>query len=55
MKCFIISLAVIFYSGCSKLSMIKSKPSENKELPCEVEAKLKSLQFLEQQYRCSSH
>ncbi|CAA6825347.1 MAG: Unknown protein [uncultured Sulfurovum sp.] len=50
----IILVVVLFYSGCSKPFMMKSKRVENKVLSCEVEAKAKSLQFLEQQYRCTS-
>lgn len=54
MKNLIILLSIIFYSGCSKSFIIESKVVKSEELSCEMEAKPKSLQLLEQQYRCTS-
>ena len=46
---------VYIYTGCSHLeSATLSKSIDNKQLSCSKKAKPKSLQFLEQQYRCTS-
>lgn len=52
----LILVLLIFYTGCSGKSFsFKSKENNKKELlSCEQKAKPKSLQFLEQQYRCKS-
>jgi len=49
-------VTVGFYSGCSrvKLSLEGKIADEPKVFSCQEEAKPKSLQFLEQQYRCQS-
>jgi len=43
------------YTGCSQIkSSTLAKSIDNKQLSCSKKAKPKSLQFLEQQYRCTS-
>jgi len=54
MKKLLILIMIIFYTGCSHLNSLIPIKEENL-LSCEEKAKPKSLQFLEQQYRCSSH
>ncbi len=46
----IIFISIILYTGCTKQVTI----SNTSQLSCTQEAKPKSLQFLEQQYRCTS-
>jgi len=53
-------LVMLFISGCSSLHLGKStieitKSSKKKEFSCEEKAKPKSLQYLEQQYRCTGN
>jgi len=45
--------SIVIFGGCTSLTLEKEKPSKRK-LSCEEEAKPKSLQYLEQQYRCTS-
>jgi len=46
---------IYIYTGCTHpKSTILAKKIDNKQLSCSQEAKPKSLQFLEQQYRCTS-
>jgi len=49
-------LILLVFSGCTQLKFSNSNLTSIKEYPssCEEEAKPKSLQFLEQQYRCTS-
>lgn len=51
-----IGIIVGFYSGCNGLKIEPIQTSKNSQQPfsCEERAKPKSLQFLEQQYRCRS-
>lgn len=55
MRVFLI-LSVGFYSGCSGLKISPKGMIDNKKkvFSCQERAKPKSLQFLEQQYRCKS-
>jgi hypothetical protein len=55
MKNFLFSFIVVsLYAGCTKLeSLSVVKNSDSKELSCTQTAQPKSLQFLEQQYRCT--
>ena len=46
----IIFISIILCTGCTKQVTI----SNTSQLSCTQEAKPKSLQFLEQQYRCTS-
>jgi len=49
-------LIFLFYTGCTTLTFHQESEkefNEEKSLPCEKKAKAKSLQFLEQRYRCS--
>ena len=62
MKGVVIILFLLLYTGCSfkitsqGIEQIElTKESKPKNFPCEKKAKAKSLQFLEQQYRCNSH
>lgn len=50
-------LVVAFSSGCSQISSLNFDRAEQnpKEFSCEQKAKPKSLQLLEQQYRCNRH
>ena len=53
-------LVMVFISGCSSLHLGKStidisNSSENKEFSCEEKVKPKSLQYIEQQYRCTGN
>ena len=52
----LIGIIVGLYSGCSRLKIEPMKTAKNrpKVFSCQEEAKPKSLQFLEQQYRCRS-
>ncbi len=53
MKKVLMLIMIVFYTGCSKLNPLM--PIKEKSLlSCEEKAKPKSLQFLEQQYRCTS-
>jgi len=45
--------SIVVFGGCSSLILEKEKPRKRK-LSCEEDAKPKSLQYLEQQYRCTS-
>ncbi len=50
-------LFIILYmsTGCSQIKSVVLAPSmDNKQLSCTKRAKPKSLQLLEQQYRCTS-
>ena len=53
-KIIFISIIVYLYSGCSKQLAISTKSIENREFSCNQKAQPKSLQLLEQQYRCTS-
>ena len=54
-KVLIIFIMLYLYTGCSKLeSVVLAQSIENKQLSCSKIAKPKSLQLLEQQYRCTS-
>jgi len=44
---------IILFGGCSSLSLEKENHMKRK-VSCEEEAKPKSLEYLEQQYRCTS-
>jgi len=50
---------VILFEGCSSLILNKEVAQKERiserKLSCEEKAKPKSLQYLEQQYRCTSH
>lgn len=51
----LLSICLVF-SGCSTLKLMPENPREltsNEQLSCEKKAKAKSLQLLEQQYRCT--
>jgi len=59
MRIYIILFSYIaLFGGCSSLilkkEILKNKKDTKKILSCEEEAKPKSLQYLEQQYRCTS-
>ena len=54
MRIYIILFCYIaLFGGCSSLILKKDKLSK-RQLSCEEEAQPKSLQYLEQQYRCTS-
>ena len=54
-KVLFILTIVYLYTGCSKLQYINTdKNVQDEELSCSTKAKPKSLQFLEQQYRCTN-
>ncbi len=53
-KIIFISIIVYLYSGCSKQLTLSTNNVENREFSCNQEAQPKSLQLLEQQYRCTS-
>ena len=59
MKKILILVMVLFYSGCSKLNFLspvtKEPIAKKREFSCEEKAEPKSLQLLEQKYRCTSH
>ena len=55
MKFFLIIFIGVFYMGCSGLKLENIEERDSIEFSCEKKAKPKSLQFLEQQYRCTSH
>lgn len=70
MKRIAIILFILLYTGCTfkitSYGIEQIEPNEEligkstpkpkvKKFPCEKKAKAKSLQFLEQQYRCNSH
>ena len=48
----IMVLVFLLQSGCTGLQI--KKVNNEKKLSCEEEAEPKSLQYIEQQYRCSS-
>ena len=51
----ILIISIVLYSGCSRIESVALSASEdNKQFSCSQKAKPKSLQFLEQQYRCTS-
>lgn len=55
MKRILILLILFFYIGCTGLRVnSNNRFQEDRPLSCETKAKAKSLQFLEQQYRCTS-
>ena len=49
-------LILLVFSGCTRLRFLNSNvtASEGKLSSCEEKTEPKSLQFLEQQYRCTS-
>ena len=47
-------LSIILYTGCTKQVTILTNSNDISQLSCSQEAKPKSLQFLEQRYRCTS-
>ena len=53
------TLIVLLYTGCSfkitSSGVEQRGQKKEKEFSCEKKAKVKSLQFLEQQYRCTSY
>jgi len=51
--CIIFFCSIVIFGGCTSLTLEKEKPNKRK-LSCEENAKPKSLEFLEQQYRCTS-
>jgi len=51
----LILTAGLFQSGCSLLKTPKNIQKDTKIFSCEEEAKPKSLQYLEQQYRCTTN
>jgi hypothetical protein len=54
-KVLFLFIVVYMSTGCSKLeSVVLTQNIDNKELSCSKRAKPKSLQLLEQQYRCTS-
>lgn len=57
-KVYMIKILIIFiflYTGCSRIEgVVLSVSEDNKQFSCSQKAKPKSLQFLEQQYRCTS-
>lgn len=54
-KVLFICIIVYLYTGCSKFQHINTDDNvRDEELSCSIKAKPKSLQFLEQQYRCTS-
>jgi len=56
LKQFLLAFVLLFFVGCSSLTfqeLDSSNPSEDKLLSCEKKAKAKSLQLLEQKYRCT--
>jgi hypothetical protein len=62
MKKVVIISFLLLYTGCSfkvtssGIEQIElTEEVKPKKFPCEKKAKAKSLQFLEQQYRCTSH
>jgi len=50
-KFLLVFIGLYFYSGCSSIELQRL---EVEELSCSKEAEPKSLQLLEQQYRCTS-
>ena len=57
-------LITLVSTGCTSLKMLKDEKKENKSMPkrassellsCDKKAKPKTLQYLEQQYRCNTH
>ena len=55
MKKILLLAPIIIFNGCSLLTVKQPIKVEEKKLSCEEEAEPKSLQFLEQQYRCTSN
>jgi hypothetical protein len=47
---------ILLYTGCSRINLLlkDNEASKTELFSCEQKAKPKSLQFLEQQYRCKS-
>ena len=54
-KILLLIVPIIIFNGCSLLSANQSVKIEEKKLSCEEEAEPKSLQLIEQQYRCRSN
>jgi len=51
----ILIIFIFLYTGCSRIEgVVLSVSEDNKQFSCSQKAKPKSLQFLEQQYRCTS-
>jgi hypothetical protein len=48
----IIFIGIILYTGCSRIELPKNRKVE--PLLCKQKVKPKSLQFLEQKYRCQT-
>ena len=54
-KLLFICILGYIYTGCTKVeSLVLRQNIDNKELSCSTRAQPKSLQLLEQQYRCTS-
>jgi len=49
----IIFIALYFFTGCSHVSSVITEDNLNNQPSCGTETSPKSLQFLEQQYRCN--
>lgn len=55
-KQFSLALVLLLVSGCASLQLNQlsgGKTDQDERLSCEKKAKAKSLQLLEQQYRCT--